>query len=61
LKRFISGATCPGCGQIDKIYVLKGDDQESMRCSKCSYVELKKGGNSVTDVQEWSPIKLPDK
>jgi hypothetical protein len=32
-----------------------------MRCSKCSYVELKKGGNSATDVQEWSPIKLPDK
>jgi len=61
LKRFISGATCPGCGLVDKIYVLKDDDSESMHCSQCDYVEIKTEDNAADGVQEWSPIKLPDK
>ncbi|MBT6891454.1 MAG: YheV family putative metal-binding protein, partial [Gammaproteobacteria bacterium] len=56
MKRFISGATCPSCGQIDKIYVLKGDDRESMHCSQCDYSEIKKGRNAGIEVQEWAPI-----
>jgi len=60
-KRFISGATCPGCGQIDKIYVLKDDEQESMHCSQCGYVEIKKDDNGEIEVHEWTPVKLPDK
>ncbi|MBT5726046.1 MAG: YheV family putative metal-binding protein [Gammaproteobacteria bacterium] len=61
MKRFISGATCPSCGQIDKIYVLKGDDRESMHCSQCDYSEIKKGRNAGIEVQEWAPITLLDK
>ncbi|MFP6802140.1 MAG: YheV family putative zinc ribbon protein [Pseudomonadales bacterium] len=61
MKRFISGATCPSCGQIDKIYVLKDDDRESMHCSQCDYIETKKDHNAGIEVQQWSPIKLPDK
>ncbi|MBT5198693.1 MAG: YheV family putative metal-binding protein, partial [Gammaproteobacteria bacterium] len=55
------GATCPSCGQIDKIYVLKDDDRESMHCSRCDYIETKKDDNAGIEVQEWSPINLPDK
>jgi uncharacterized metal-binding protein (TIGR02443 family) len=61
MKRFISGATCPACGRIDKIYVLKDDDQESMHCSRCDYVETKKDNNAGIEVHEWAPVKLPDK
>jgi len=61
LKRFISGATCPSCGQIDKIYVLKDDDQESMHCAQCDYVEIKKGNKVGIEVQEWSRVRLQEK
>ena len=60
-KRFISGAICPGCGQIDKIYVLKGDEQESMHCSQCDYIETKKDDTGEIEIGEWAPVKLPDK
>ena len=60
MKRFISGATCPRCGQEDKVYVLKNGLQESMHCSQCDYVEQKKSEDSITVVEEWAPIKLFD-
>lgn len=54
MKRFISGATCPSCGQVDKIYVLKDDNRESMHCSHCDYTEIKQDSNVLIEVQEWS-------
>ncbi|MDC0067472.1 YheV family putative metal-binding protein [Gammaproteobacteria bacterium] len=54
MKRFISGATCPNCGQIDKIYVLKDEKQESMHCSQCDYTEVKINRNVLIEVQEQS-------
>ncbi|MGV0035384.1 MAG: YheV family putative metal-binding protein [Candidatus Azotimanducaceae bacterium WSBS_2022_MAG_OTU7] len=61
MKRFISGATCPGCGQIDKIYVLKDDAQASMHCSQCDYIETKKDNTAEVEIGEWTPVKLPKK
>ena len=61
MKRFISGATCPGCGKEDKIYVLKDGLQESIHCVQCDYVEKKKSEDLTTEVKEWAPIKLLDK
>ncbi len=60
-RRFISGATCPGCGQIDKIYVLKDDEHESMHCSQCNYIETKTDESGEIEIGEWAPVKLPDK
>ena len=60
MKRFISGATCPACGQVDKIYVLNDGGVESMHCSQCDYIETKKDNNAEIEIGEWAPVKLPD-
>ncbi|RPG42478.1 MAG: hypothetical protein CBC72_005130 [Gammaproteobacteria bacterium TMED112] len=37
--KFIAGAVCPSCGDIDSI-VLKNDDSE-IRCVSCKYLKMK--------------------
>ena len=37
--KFIAGAICPSCGDIDSI-MLKNDDSE-IRCVSCNYLKMK--------------------
>ena len=37
--KFIAGAICPTCGDIDSI-MLKNDDSE-IRCVSCNYLKMK--------------------
>ena len=37
--KFIAGAVCPSCGDIDSI-MLKNDDSE-IRCVSCNYLKMK--------------------
>ena len=37
--RFIAGAVCPSCGDLDSI-MLKNDDAE-IKCSTCNYFKMK--------------------
>jgi|TARA_B100001939_G_scaffold103669_1_gene89652 uncharacterized metal-binding protein (TIGR02443 family) len=37
--KFIAGALCPQCGEIDSI-VLKNDDSE-IKCILCNYFKMK--------------------
>lgn len=38
-KRFIAGATCPQCGQVDKIYIIAGAEGDERHCSACDFNE----------------------
>ena len=53
--KFIAGAICPACGDIDTI-MLKNDDSE-IRCVSCNYLKMKdqefdkKGSNIIESIK----------
>ncbi len=39
-KRFIAGAVCPKCSEMDKIVMYKNeDDKETRECVACGYTD----------------------
>ena len=38
-KRFIAGAQCPSCKEIDKIYTYEQEDRKFRACSRCDFSE----------------------
>lgn len=38
-KRFIAGAICPRCSNMDSIYVYQQDGDEYRACSDCDFEE----------------------
>jgi len=38
-KRFIAGATCPGCNKQDTVFVFEADDQKWRACANCDFEE----------------------
>lgn len=46
--KFIAGASCPQCGEIDSI-VLKNDDSE-VKCISCNYFK-KKDHNQIESIK----------
>lgn len=36
-KRFIAGAVCPRCGEMDKLMTYKEDDKEFRECVSCDF------------------------
>ncbi len=39
VKRFVAGAVCPRCGEMDTIRVYRNDIREYRECVKCDYVD----------------------
>ena len=37
MKRFIAGASCPGCGEIDKLHVFSRHGESVCECVRCGY------------------------
>lgn len=37
IKRFVAGAVCPRCSQMDTIRVYRNDIREYRECVKCDY------------------------
>lgn len=38
-KRFISGALCPQCKEVDKVYTYLQDDKSWRACANCDFKE----------------------
>ncbi len=55
-KRFIAGATCPRCQQVDKIFTYEDDQDKWRACANCDFVEAF-GASSVAATQ--TPTELP--
>ena len=36
-RQFIAGASCPGCGEVDKIQRVSDGDRMWMECVRCGY------------------------
>lgn len=41
-RRFIAGAICPACGQLDKLVVYMDQDRKFFECVKCGHKEEEK-------------------
>jgi uncharacterized metal-binding protein (TIGR02443 family) len=42
-KRFIAGAVCPKCSEMDKLVMYKNDDgRETRECVICDYIDVMK-------------------
>ncbi|HDZ58238.1 MAG TPA: YheV family putative metal-binding protein [Pseudomonas xinjiangensis] len=48
IKRFIAGAVCPACSQMDTIRMFQIDGVPNRECVNCGYADtLDERGNSV--------------
>ena len=54
--KFIAGAVCPSCGDIDSI-MLKNDDSE-IRCVSCNYLKMKDQEFGGKDTNIIESIKI---
>ena len=41
-KRFIAGAICPRCAELDKLFVYKAGDRTFRECVNCDFLEEQK-------------------
>jgi uncharacterized metal-binding protein (TIGR02443 family) len=39
IKRFVAGAVCPRCGELDCIRVYRNEIREYRECVNCDYVD----------------------
>ena len=39
IKRFVAGAVCPRCGEMDTIRVYRNDIREYRECVRCDYMD----------------------
>ena len=46
-KRFISGAICPKCSEVDRIVMYRQDDKDYRECVSCGF----------TDVMHFNPTQ----
>ena len=56
--KFIGGAICPSCGDIDSI-MLKNDDSE-IRCVSCNYLKMKEQEFDEKDTNIIESIRIID-
>lgn len=60
-RRFIAGAVCPACSEVDKIYIVSEGDVVFRRCVRCDFEEsLRPDGETSEGTGEWQPVKLKD-
>ncbi|NVK11551.1 MAG: YheV family putative metal-binding protein [Gammaproteobacteria bacterium] len=38
-RRFIAGAVCPKCGEVDKLVVYTENDDQYRECVACDYID----------------------
>lgn len=52
IKRFVAGAVCPRCGEMDTIRVYRNEIREYRECVKCDYVDGQNLDGSPEDESE---------
>lgn len=40
IKRFVAGAVCPRCGEMDKLRTWRDEAQEHRECIQCGYSDV---------------------
>ncbi len=61
IKRFVAGAVCPRCGEMDTIRVYRNEIREYRECIKCDYVDGQNlDGSPEANELETRVNKKPD-
>ncbi len=57
-RRFIAGAVCPACGEMDKIAIEPGvsDGADERLCVQCGFRESRPQGDPVADKPQLQPM-----
>lgn len=62
LKRFIAGAVCPRCAEMDKLVMYQDDKQQQVReCVRCGYSDVMtdQGPQSMADEEITTRVNQP--
>ncbi|MEQ8858231.1 MAG: YheV family putative metal-binding protein [Pseudomonadales bacterium] len=46
-RKFIAGAVCPECRQMDRIVLEDGDGQRRRRCVNCGHTDTMASGSAI--------------
>ncbi len=58
-KRFIAGASCPACGQQDKIYTYREDGAQWRACASCDFCERFDEGVAASSAELSTRVNQP--
>jgi uncharacterized metal-binding protein (TIGR02443 family) len=62
IKRFVAGAVCPRCGEMDTIRVYRNEIREYRECVRCDYTDGQNlDGSPETPELETRVNKQPSK
>ena len=50
-KRFIAGAVCPRCAQMDKLVMYKQDGKDFRECVSCDFIDEMRFTNNRQELQ----------
>lgn len=55
-KRFIAGATCPECNQLDSIALTLENTVETLTCIRCGYTQSQTPTQAVSATRQFEQI-----
>ncbi len=50
-KRFIAGASCPKCSEMDKIFTFESEDKKYRACTRCDFKEEMRFENNKKELE----------
>lgn len=63
-RRFIAGAVCPKCAEMDRLVTYTNDEGSFRECVSCDYIdkqeELVEGDVLETRVNQLTPMELDE-
>ncbi|QQD18330.1 YheV family putative metal-binding protein [Spongiibacter nanhainus] len=58
-KRFIAGAVCPKCSEMDKIVMYRANDNEQVReCVRCGFSDIIRDDTGPEDAPQEPPTRV---
>ncbi len=49
-KRFIAGAVCPSCGEMDKLVMFWQDEKQVRECVRCGYSDQQDDNGNIQTI-----------
>jgi uncharacterized metal-binding protein (TIGR02443 family) len=51
IKRFIAGAVCPSCSQMDKLVMYLQDEVQIRECVRCGYSDQQDENGNISEIK----------
>ena len=55
-KRFVAGAKCPTCNEIDVIQLFQVNEVETIECVSCGYTQAQADGEVSTATRDFEQM-----